>query len=82
MKSELLQQHLLEVYEEAVRLREWTIAEHLLCAIEACASVDAPICGVVARAYGVLAAEVQTPHCCAKRTKCHQNSTVSPSRGV
>ena len=35
MKSELLEQHLLDIYQEVVRQRKWAVAEHLLCAIEA-----------------------------------------------
>jgi len=34
MKSKLLEQHLLGIYQEAIRQRNWTVAEHLLCAIE------------------------------------------------
>ncbi len=41
MKSELLEQHLLDIYQEAVRQRRWAVAEHLLCAIETCAPIDA-----------------------------------------
>ena len=29
MKSELLEQHLLDIYQEAIRQRRWAVAEHL-----------------------------------------------------
>ncbi len=64
-----LELHLLEVYEEALRQRNWAVAEHLLCAIEVCAPADAPISKTVAKAYGVLAAQAQRPRCCGTRTK-------------
>jgi hypothetical protein len=66
-----LELHLLEIYEEALRQRNWAVAEHLLCAIEACAPADAPISETVAKAYGVLAAEAQKSRCGGTRTKRH-----------
>ncbi|PLC01521.1 hypothetical protein CY658_31855 [Variovorax sp. RO1] len=66
-----LELHLLEIYQEALRQRNWAVAEHLLCAIEACAPADAPVSETVAKAYGVLAAEAQKPRCCGTRTKRH-----------
>ncbi|MBS77569.1 hypothetical protein [Variovorax sp.] len=71
MKSKLLEQHLLDIYQEAVRQRNWTVAGHLLCAIEAWAPADAPISETVAKAYGVLATEGKNPRCCETRTKRH-----------
>lgn len=71
MKSEFFEQRLLDIYLEALRQRNWAVAEHLLCAIEACAPADAPISETVAKAYSGLAAEVQKPHCCGTRTKRH-----------
>jgi len=71
MKSELFEQRLLDIYQEALRQRNWAVAEHLLCAIEACAPADEPISETVAKAYGVLAAEAQEPRCCGTRTKRH-----------
>jgi hypothetical protein len=69
MKSESLEQHLLDIYQEAIRQRRWAVAEHLLCAIEACAPADAPISGTVAKAYSALAAEAQRPRRCGPRSK-------------
>ncbi|MDN6886665.1 hypothetical protein ABL840_04365 [Variovorax sp. NFACC27] len=69
MKSELFEQHLLDVYQEAIRFRKWAVAEHLLCAIEACAPAEAPISASVASAYSVLAAEAQKPRRCGTRSK-------------
>jgi hypothetical protein len=66
-----LELHLLEIYQEALRQRNWAVAEHLLCAIEACAPADAPISETVAKAYGILVVEAQKPRCCGTRTKCH-----------
>ncbi|GER21237.1 hypothetical protein APR50_33575 [Variovorax paradoxus] len=66
-----LELHLLEIYQEALRRRNWVVAEHLLCAIEACAPADAPISETVAKAYGVLAAEARKPCCCGTRRKRH-----------
>ncbi|WP_431511564.1 hypothetical protein [Variovorax sp. DAIF25] len=70
-RQQSLELHLLEVYQEALRQRNWAVAEHLLCAIETCAPADAPISETVAKAYGVLAAEAQKPRCCGTRTKRH-----------
>ncbi len=69
MKSELLEQHLLDIYQEAIRQRRWAVAEHLLCAIEACAPVDAPISATVAKAYSVLADEAKKPRRCGTRSQ-------------
>ena len=71
MKSELFEQRLLDIYQEALRQRNWAVAEHLLCAIEACAPADAPISETVAKADRGLAAEAQNTHCCGTRTKRH-----------
>ncbi|MDQ6627811.1 MAG: hypothetical protein M3Z29_05070 [Pseudomonadota bacterium] len=60
MKTVLLEQRLLSLYKQAVGLRRWDVAEHLLAAIEACAPPDSAMSATVTEAYAI-AARVMAP---------------------
>ena len=61
MKSTTLEHRLLSVYRQALRQDQWTVADHLLSAIEACAPPDVPINDTVAEAYRSLAKTAVMP---------------------
>ena len=55
MKDALLERGLLRVYKLAVRQNNLVVADHLLSALEACASPDDALSDAVAEAYRALA---------------------------
>ena len=56
MKTTPLERCLLKVYLQAVRQKDWIVADHLLSAIEACAPPEATMSDTVIEAYFALAA--------------------------
>jgi hypothetical protein len=60
MDAMSLEQRLLNLYKQAVGLRRWDVAEHLLSAIEACAPSAKAMSATVTEAY-VIAARAMAP---------------------